>query len=351
MLKRMRRGIIVKNGALRPERGTGMSIVKRLLLCLLAAALVLGISLYLPLPDRTNEPRQEDPPPAAISIRYRDAEKILLATCMRITQTEDGAAAARFTVDEALVGGDEEGATLTAVMNAEPGRQYLLHLKWQEPQEETGRAVLVPVAEGLITVENGIASLDGQSCTLESIREDIRRQKKVLTVPSQKFFYNDFASLAAACDEVVICRVLSVSEPTETVCRSTQKGESTLSTLEQVFLRVRVENGLYGSLPYGEKLDVVLEPYYVRPVINATDLTAKTVKYPPESLPRVGCVYIFFLQRSEDVKSDIYFTVNPYEGYVLLIGDRLIHPYYNRAMDEMNDLKLFAERLKKLAVG
>lgn len=321
-----------------------MRIFKRMLLGLLAAAMLLGVAFYLPLPNRPSEARRGDQPVAAISIMYRDAELVLLAACMRVTQTDEGLPNARFTVDEVLAGKAEAGDVLSVPMNADPGKQYLLYLK-TDPESGGG---YVPVSDSAVTVEEGTAYLEGRSCTLESIREDMERQNSILTVPAQKFFYNDFPSLAAACDEIVVARVLSVSEPTDTVCRSARRGESVVSTLEQVFMRVRVENGLYGSFKSGDKLSVVLEPYYVRPVINATDLSVKTVSAPPESLPQVGRSYIFFLLRSEDVKSDIYFTVNPYEGYVLLIGNTVRRPYYNTAMSEMNDLRIFAERLRAL---
>ena len=320
-----------------------MRVLKRIFIGLLAAAMLLGIALYLPLPDRPNEAKREDPPVAAISIMYRDAELVLLAGCMRITQNDEGLPFARFTVDEVLAGHAEEGEVLSIPMSAEPGKQYLLYLK-----KDAESGAYMPVSESTVTVEDGMAYLEGRSCTLESIRDDMERQKRILTVPAQKFFYNELPSLIEACDEIVVAKVLSVSEPTATVCRSGRKGESIVNTLEQVFMRVRIENGLYGSFRSGDKLSVVLEPYYVRPVINATDLSVKTVEAPPESLPQVGRTYIFFLLRSDDVKSDIYFTVNPYEGYVLLIGNTVRRPYYNSAMGEINDLRMFAERLREI---
>lgn len=132
-----------------------------------------------------------------------------------------------------------------------------------------------------------------------------------------------------------------------TVCRSTGNGESTVNTLEQVFVRARVENPLFSGFKSGNKVDIVIEPHDVKPVINATDLTQKKVNTPPESTPTVGKVYIFFLVKSDDAKNNRFFTVNPYEGYVLLIGDSIIHPYYNNAFQQINDLGRFSELLRK----
>lgn len=320
-----------------------MAAVKKILAAVLGALMVFGAAVALPLPDRIAESKTEELPPASVSRLYREAELILIATCMRTGQTEDGAPAARFSVDRVLDGSEKAGVMISLVASASPGVQYLLYVR--HSGEETGPAYRLVTAEP-IPVDAGRIAYEGETCSIESIENDIKRQSSILTVPAQSFFYGELGSLASACDEIVVARVLSVSGPTETVCRSTMGGESTLATLDQVFLRIRVENGLYGALRYGDKLNVVLSPYYVRPVINATDLTAKTVGAPPERYPTAGNVYVFFLLRSEDPRSDRYFTVNPYEGYVRLVGGNVIRPYYNTAMRDMNDLSLFSRRLK-----
>ncbi|MBO4562821.1 MAG: hypothetical protein J5772_04335 [Clostridia bacterium] len=321
-----------------------MGAFKKILAALLAALLLCAAAVSLPLPDRIAASKTEEIPPAAISHLYREAEMILIGACMRVSQSDDGASFARFSVSRVLDGAENVGAMISLPVNAEPGEQYLLYLKRGDGSE--GAPLFRLLTEEPIHVENGRISFEGESCSIDSVERDIVRQSKILTVPAQSFFYNDLSGLAEACDEIIIARVLSVSEPTETVCRSTLKGESTLATLEQVFLKIRVENGLGGGLKYGQKLNVVLSPYYVRPVINATDLSVKTVAAPPETYPAVGSAYIFFLLKSEDTRSDRYFTVNPYQGYVLLFGNSMIRPYYNTALKEMNDLRIFAQRLR-----
>ena len=119
-----------------------------------------------------------------------------------------------------------------------------------------------------------------------------------------------------------------------------------MSTQEEIFLSVRVENGFYGAYGYGDRLDIVLSSHLSIPVINATDLSPKTVEAPNKALPEEGKVYIFFLMHSEDKKSAYYFTVNPYEGYVPVIGNSVTHPYYNDAFRGLVDLKSFSLLLK-----
>ena len=321
----------------------GMKIFKRVLAALVALAAVVTAFVRFPLPDRIAASHKETPPPAAISRFYRESEGILLATCIRTAPAEDGGSVARMRIDSVLDGQAEEGEVVSIRAEAASGAQYLLYLA---PRAEEGQAEETLLTGQPLPVESGSVMYEGELLPISAIVRDIERQREILTVPSQTVFYDSIESLAAACDEIVIARVVGKSEPRATLCRSAEKGASTLSTIEQVFLTVKVENGLFGDLTYGDKLSVVIEPYNVRPVINAVDLKPKTVEAPPESSPELGSVYIFFLLRSEDKKSSYYFTVNPYEGWVLLIGGSVIRPYYNTAFSRTSDLTRFVERLQ-----
>lgn len=320
-----------------------MSTFKKIMAAVLALLIVGTAAVRLPLPNRRTE-HGENPPPASLSVLYREAESILICTCLRSAKDDEGVPVSTFKVGSVLVGNEAADAILRLAAEAVPGTEYLLYLKAAEDGED-GAKVLIPGA--VFAVEDGAISFEDKACSIAGIVKDIERQQKILTVPAQSYFYDRFDELVAACDEIVIGRVLKADGPKETTCRSTLRGESTVGTIEQVFLRVKIENGLFSGLKYGDKLNVVISPYYARPVINSVDLTPKTVEAPPETYPKEGGVYIFFLIRSEDTKSDYRFAVNPYEGCVQLIGNTIFHPYYNDAMRDMNDLLRFAKRLRE----
>ena len=251
----------------------------------------------------------------------------------------------RFTIEDSYEGSLVPGEAISLLIEAAEGQRYLIYLR-SKTDPETGVSSGMETVPGTpFEVIDGMVVFDGGSCPLKTVADDIARQRSILTVPSAVYYYTDPASLIEACDEIVIARVLSVSDPTPTVCRSSQRGESTLNTLDQVFLSLSVEAVLMGEGSEGETLDVVLEPSNVRPVINAVDLTPKRVSDPPETAPRAGSAYVFFLLKSEDPKSSRFFTVNPYEGYVLLVGETLLHPYYNEAMGQVNDIARLEEML------
>ena len=313
---------------------------KIILAALLGLLILFSVSVSLPLPDRSSEKADETPPPASVSLLYRDAERILICTCLRTADPDAGRELAKFRVDEVLDGAVEKGLTFDIAADALLGGKYLIYLTRGGEEEDYRIMTGEP-----IPVEGGMAQFENAVCSIESIRRDIEEQRKILTVPSQSFFYGEFEPLVNACDEVIIGRVISVSGPVDTLCRSVEKGESTLSTLTQIFIRIRVENGFYGSFSYGDKIDVVFSPYNARPVVNATDLVPKTLEVHPDAEIQPGGRYIFFLQKSVDVKSDYYFAVNPYEGYVPVNGDAITHRYYNEAMSGVNDLKDFSARL------
>ena len=313
---------------------------KKILAAILALLILVSVSVQLPLPETADRDNSSELPPASVSILYREAEKILVCTCIRTTEEEEEPTVSRFSVDSVLDGAAEAGQTFELNEHAELGAEYLVYLAKPSEQPEEGGSAERLVTE-LIPIENGRIFYRGETCSIESVERDIKIQRKILTVPSQSFFYDSFERLVTA-------RVLSVSEPIETQCRSVDGGESTLSTQEQMFASISVLNGLYGELKCGEKLKVVISPYNARPVINETDLTTKTVEAPPTTGPKEGSVYIFFLLRSEDAKSDYYFTVNPYEGYVLFVGNTITRPYYNDAIRDINDIKRFSVKLKEV---
>lgn len=322
----------------------------KVLLALAVAAIILfAVTAELPLPVRTDEPKRFSPPPPAVSLLYREADGVMLATCTRVTRLEGQPTRSRFRIDDEIDGLSFGGEDVTLIAEALPGQQYLIYVRrFADPDTGENDGIEV-VPGGLIAVDEGQAVYGGAGFALESVLSDIERQKKILSVPAAGYYYGDLASLAAACGEIVVGRVLSVSDPTPTLCRSSSRGESTLSTLDEIFISISVENALSGSASPGQKLSVVLEPWYARPVTNALDLTPHTVPVPPESSPRVGSSYVFFLIKSGDSKSPVYFTVNPYEGYVLLAGDTLVCPYYNGALAGVPDIKKLAEELRLLS--
>ena len=325
-----------------------MNTAKKIIAAVLGLIIVFAAAVELPLPDRRASKRGEETPPAALSLLYRDAERILLCSCIRVETAEDGEPRPRFRIDEVLEGPEPDSRFFSFACAAAAGAQYLLYLKTPEPTEEEQKPSPVIMTGAPIPVEDGRLIWENRAYSVDSVRRDIARQRAILTVPSQSFYYDDLDSLALACDQIVIARVLSVGDPVETVCRSVEKGESTLSTVEQIFVRIKVENGFYGGLPYGTRLTVAISPDYSRPVINATDLTPVSFPTGPTARPTPGSVYIFFLLENEDPRSEVYFPVNPYEGCVLLLENNIIHSYYNNAFLDIYDLKLFSRRLQEI---
>lgn len=321
-----------------------MRLAKRILALLLMALAVFIVCVDLPLPDLSARGTGEEPPPAAISRLYRESDVIAIGVCLHRSDANEALEPSRFMIRRVLDGAAEEGAIMELNAAAEPGSLYLLYMDEGEQGEKELLSEPIPVEGESALFENELVSI-------ASIENDIERQRRIITVPAQSFYYGNLKELASACDEIIVGKVVSVSEPTMTECRAESKGESTYFTVEQVFLRVRVQNGLFGSLRYGEKLDVVLTPYSAASVISATDLTPKTVDPPPASYPKEGSSCIFFLIRSLDKKSSLYFTVNPYEGSVLLIGNTVYHAHYNEAFREINDLRRFSADLKTALYG
>lgn len=321
-------------------------MLKRIFAAVLAAAVIFVAAVRLPLPDRRAADRAEETPPAALSRLFREADHIILCTCVSAEGADTETPTSRFRAEEFLEGEDKILYLFYLPVAAVKAKRFLVYL--EDTVKEDGSSGIKLMTDAPLPVENGRVEFEDSVCSVESIRRDIERQRKILTVPAQSFYYSGLEGLARACDEIVIGRVLTVGEPTVTPCRSVEKGEVTLFNQEQVFADIKVENGFYGSMRYGDRISVVVSPYDARPVINANDLSPRVFDSLPAASPKAGNVYLFFLIKSEDEKSLYYFTVNPYEGFVRVIGNNVVSPYYNEALSDIGDLRVFAEKLRAI---
>jgi len=329
--------------------GVGVSKAKRLLSFLLVVLFAMSLtfaSVKIAAPATAAVLANAEPAPS-IHRSYREASSIVLATCTLSYRASSGGQMSRFRVDTAYAGALSEGDEFSLASRAVVGQSYLLYLGEgggaNYAEDETG---FVCVTDELITVRDGIASLGGVNYSLSAIMEDLASQREVLNVPAQSFYYNNLEDLFTACDDIVIAAVTKVEGPVPTLCRSDEKGESVISTTEQTFVSATVLNGLGGVHSYGDNIKAVFSPARKLSIINATNLEAVSFGSEPAA-PKEGEVYIFFLLRSKDAKSDYCFAVNPYQGCVLLEGDDVVRPYYNTALQGISSLEDFAALLNE----
>ena len=326
-----------------------MRRIKTLLACVLVAVMAVGVafaSVNIAAPGAAASSAAA--PGMTMHRSFREASDIVLATCSAVYRSASGVQMSRFTVDTVYAGSIKPGTLISLPGKANVGESCLLYLgRGGGADYAEDEAGYVSVTDEFITVKDGVASCGGVNYSLSAILEDLNEQRGVLTVPAQSFYYNDPQSLLAACDEVVIGMVVSVEGPVPTQTRSDEKGESVISTTEQTFVTVKVENGMGGMHAYGDTLRIALSPAKSQSVINATDLTSVSFTA-PLLMPKAGEHYVFMLLRSTDSKSDCLFAVNPYQGYVMLVGDSLANPYYNTAFRELGSINELAAVMNEI---
>lgn len=306
-------------------------------------------SVLIPLPKKSEKKMPSfSLPPASLSVLYREADAIVIASCIHKNLDENGKNVSRFSVIESIDGKLKEGDTFSLYSDASTALDYLLYLAETNEYDQSGYSLLT---SSPIPVNEGLASYEGTVFSLENVIDDIENQRMKVTVPSKVYYYGSIASLASSCDEIVIGKVLGHSEKIPTYCRSETKDEVVMSTLDMVFLNVVVENCFSGDLSYGDCIRIIFPPHDSIPVIKETDLRSMTAEAPAFLIPETGMNCIFFLNKSQDKKSSDYFTVNSYEGYCLLIGDGIICPSYNQAMKDVEDLNEFSEILSMIKEG
>lgn len=329
-----------------------MRAVKRLVLLLLAAVFAVGMTCA------TITVSEQKPAPAAVSAdaaaefaihrSYREASDIVLAACSLRYRAASGGLVSRFTVEKVYAGTLSAGDVFSLPGQANVGESYLLYLgRGGGADYAEDEAGYVSVTDRLIMVRGDTAYCGGGSYSLSSIIEDLSEQRSVLTVPAESLYYDDPRELICACADVVLCRVVACEGPVATQCRSDIKGETVMSTVDQTYYTLMVENGFGGEHSYGDRIRVAISPERTRSVINAGDLSSVSFASPVKT-PQVGKDYLFFLIHSEDAKSDCCFVINPYQGYIELSGDLLIRPFCNAAFADISGLEEFAKLLAEV---
>ena len=142
-----------------------MKYLKAAVLLFLLILLSVSVSIAIP-----SEKKEEVSPPASMSILYRESEKILVATCMRLSRNETGDTISRFRADTVIDGALKEGELLSVVTEAAEGQQYLLYLTENKSVDSVEYHLLTPSP---ISVEDGVFVYDGVKLTVDSLSMDI----------------------------------------------------------------------------------------------------------------------------------------------------------------------------------
>ncbi|HPK14562.1 MAG: hypothetical protein BWY35_02323 [Firmicutes bacterium ADurb.Bin248] len=268
---------------------------------------------------------------------YRSSSLVVLGECVRAHLNEDGVTCYDLTVGEVLAGRASEGDLIHCADGAmKEGQTYLLYLADENSavyySEDASNYKLL-TEDPLPVSEDGEVAFPGARLPLGDIRANIEEQNEIVSSPSETYYYKDLSALAKACHEIFIGRAADVPELSDTRFRSDSAGATIENALPAATLQVEVYGSLKGALRYGEKVPVVYCPALCDEMTDAATLKPLTYDAADAAVPVKGGVYLFFLLGSPDLKQDMYFAVNPIQGFAALDEKDRVHvTYLNRAL-------------------
>ena len=280
---------------------------------------------------------------------YRNSSLVVMGACVRNHIDENGAQCSDLSVEEVVAGTAGVGDIVhcTGGTMKEEGT-YLLYLAADgdvyHTEDMVGYTLLTAAP---LPVVDGEVEFEGEKLSLGEIRNGIAEQDRVITAPSEIYYYADLESLAAAAEEIFIGRVTRVPKARPMKYRSDSGGSSIENTLDTSVLNVMAYGGIKGSFKYGDEINVVWCPAMSEGMTDAASLRPVSLSPEDVAAPKEGGVYIFFLMSNPDDKQTYYFGINPVQAMAELDEADQVHAGgINIALSGYSSLSALVEKIK-----
>lgn len=246
---------------------------------------------------------------------YRASSLVVIGNASAIAQSTDSCTLGNLSV---LSGGTVSNTYIKCIgATCEPNSFYLMFLLQTETTDEY--SVL-----NSFKVLNGSVLFNELSIPVESITVLLNNFASEILLPSHTYYFSSLDALANACDVIFVGRVENFPPVTMMHCYSESNGVSVENEAEASRACITVLGAIKGEITYGIKLDFIYMPSMVNGMLDNSSLAPVT--YNVSSVPplKAESTYVFFMIKSDDVKQDLMFAINPIQGYIELDGEKLI---------------------------
>ena len=218
--------------------------------------------------------------------------------------------------------------------------------------------------EYIIFIDSVRADLhyDADECTTMQIRDDsvlwegkkyskeaayklLSECEMTLSFPFTTYFYETRADLYKGSSDIIVGRA-EVDPVIEERNTYTQTGAVSRTKMTKCnIVTVHVISSLCGDLKSGDSVEVVFSPESVSSMTSASTLSTVSLAVRDIANLENSNYYIFFLDKTEDVKQNIYFPVNPVQGWVELDRDNIKCAEKNTLFDDCKQIKQLISEL------
>ena len=307
------------------------------------AALIFAMTSCAMVDSSTSEERAL----AAARQSYRSASLVILGTCVRNRVDENGEKCSDIVVNRVVAGDAQVGTMLHCNEKLAENASYLLCFKEKEEAyyAEDGDAYEM-VPDGLFEVKDDQVIYDGQKVSLADVKQEFRKVDVVVSAYAQSYYYNTLAALFESADEVFVGKISNIPAGADTLFRSEEGGSTTEYTMPASMASVTVYGSIRGKLKYGDSISMVYAPRLAAGMLDAATLEPAGLSETDALALEQGEICLFFLMDGPDEKQEIYFPMNPVQGFAILSGDDLHWASANKAALGCDTLTDFVNQMR-----
>ena len=279
---------------------------------------------------------------------YRSASLVVSGECIQKINSGDDTQS-RILIDEVIAGKASEGSTILVDGSYTVGERYLLYLaEGDDVQYSEDEVSYRSTSAGSFVIRGGNVEYGGSRIKLSEFKNEMDQVSRVITAPSENYYYGDIRALVDASENIFIGRVSGVSHMRRTGFRTQDGG----STVEKKALSANVTVSVYGSvkgdLGYGKEIELVYVPSAGENMTDAETLQPRPVSAGKEVKLSEGDTYLFFLAKDPDPKQDSCFPINSIQGWIKVENDKLTVSDANGVARGYTDLSQLVAAINKV---
>ena len=276
---------------------------------------------------------------------YKQSSLVVLGNCTEVKPEKDEN---HYTIQisEVIAGEvDSSRAIQVAGKSLNAGNNYLLFLA---AIEDSSYYRIVNDSELRITADSVL--WNGTWVNLKTVLSELYSFAATITIPGTTYFYTKLSDLTEAADAIFIGEVLDAPKIKKMNVKSQIDGAIVENAVEASVVKVVVYGTIKGNLKYGTTIKLVNIPSTASSMTDSKSL--ENVSMDTYSIINLAneSTYMFFVQKTKDVKQDYYFPLNPIQGWILVDRDFVTVARFNTPLYGYKTLPLLVRDVKSSLV-
>ncbi|NLB61166.1 MAG: hypothetical protein GX802_01880 [Clostridiales bacterium] len=276
---------------------------------------------------------------------YRQSSLVVFGSCTAATVKKE-ITFYTIQISEVIAGEVDDSRTIQVTAKSlDVGSGYLLFLVSTDDSDNYKM-----LNDTALKIKTDSVLWDGTWLSLNTILNELYSFASTITIPGTTYFYTKLKDLTTASDAIFIGKVIESPAISKTKVKSQVDGAIVENTVDASVVRVVVYGSVKGDLKYGTTIRLVNYPSAVSSMIDAISLDAVSLNHSNVMPLSNDSTYMFFIQKTKDVKQDYYFPVNPVQGWISVARDFVTVARFNTPLYGYKTLPLLIRDVRSSLV-